>query len=287
MTKILIIGANGMLGSALLKYFCNKNNFFVGGTVRNINLLEELAQKKNCQIYEGVDAKNYDSFLEVFKKFKPNIVINCIGITKQVADINQNKPKDIIYINSFLPHYLANLSNKYKSRFIHMSTDCVFSGKEGNYKESDIADATDLYGRSKLLGETYYENSIILRTSLIGHELSSHQSLLDWFLSQKENIKGYKEAIFSGFPTCEVARIIDEYIIPISTLRGLYHVSSEPISKYDLLFLVKKIYDHKINIIENNTIKINRSLNSTYFNQITGFKPKPWNLMIEEMKFFN
>jgi dTDP-4-dehydrorhamnose reductase len=284
MSRILIIGINGMLSNTVLRFFCNKENIEIAGTVRNSSSIKGLVTNKKYSLFDRVCAEDQDSFLKVFNHFNPDVVINCVGVVKQIKDSN-NSLKTLL-ANSVLPHYLANLSNKYMARFIHISTDCVFSGSKGNYAENDVSDADDLYGRSKLLGEVNHSNAITLRTSIIGPELIGCHSLLNWFLSQNKDIKGFKKAIFSGFPTCEIARIIDEYIIPNSDLHGLYHVSSEPISKLDLLLLVKNIYNKNIKIIPDEAIKIDRSLDSSLFRKATGFYPKPWKLMIKEMKAF-
>jgi dTDP-4-dehydrorhamnose reductase len=284
MNRILIIGINGMLGNTVLRFFCNKKNIEIAGTVRNASSVKGLVTNKKYNLFDQVCAEDHDSFLKVFNQFNPNVVINCIGIVKQIKDSNDSLKT--LLVNSVLPHYLANLSQKYMARFIHISTDCVFSGSKGNYVENDVSDADDLYGRSKLLGEVNHSNAITLRTSIIGPELIGCHSLLNWFLSQKKHIKGFKKAIFSGFPTYEIARIIDEYVIPNSDLRGLYHISSEPISKLDLLLLVKSIYNKNIEIIPDETMEIDRSLDSSLFRKNTGFHPKPWNLMIKEMRNF-
>ena len=284
MTKILIIGANGLLGNALLKFFSINKNFIVAGTVRNKNSLKNLDFKKNIKIYDKIEAQKPDNFLKVFKKFNPDIVVNCIGVTKQNTRIK--RPDIIIFINSVLPHYIADLCTKCRARFIHISTDCVFSGLKGNYKECDFPDANDLYGRSKFLGEVIKSNSITLRTSIIGHELSRNKSLLNWFLSQNKKVKGYRKAVFSGLPTYEIGKIIHEFVIPNTTLKGLYHLSSNPINKYDLLCMIKNVYKKNIKIIPDDKVIINRSLNSLNFQKKTGYSPKNWEILVREMKHF-
>ena len=165
-----------------------------------------------------------------------------------------------------------------------MSTDCVFSGKKGSYAETDIADCADLYGQSKLLGEVSNEKHVLtIRTSIIGHELRGEHSLVSWFLKQKGSAKGYTKAIYSGLPTIELARIIRELILPKPKLSGLYHIASEPISKFDLLELIAKIYRKKITLSKSATPKINRSLNCERFQKATGYRPKSWQRLIEEM----
>ena len=212
---------------------------------------------------------------------KPDVVINCIGIIKQLP--NANNHLESLAINSTLPHRLAKYCDAIGAKLVHFSTDCVFSGKQGFYKEEDFPDAYDLYGRTKFLGEVAYENSVTLRTSIIGHELDRSKSLVDWFLSQSGEVKGFSKAVFSGLPTIEVARVVKEYVIPNPNLSGLFHLSVDPINKYDLLNLVATTYGKSINIIRDDNLVIDRSLNSDRFRAATGFKPKPWPELIKDM----
>lgn len=269
-----------MLGSTLLKYFF-RENYDVYGTVRNIKFSEffddSLRDKIRVYDYPG-------PIEEIISEVKPDYVINCIGIIKQHS--KKVLISDQIKINSLLPHYLDEICNKFHSRLIQISTDCVFSGNKGMYSEIDIPDATDVYGRTKCLGEVLSLNSTILRTSIIGHELLGCHSLIDWFLSQEGSIKGYKNAIFSGLPTVELARIISDYVIPNPDLQGIYHVSSNPISKFDLLQLVANEYDKKIEIIEDGFLKLDRSLDSSKFQEATGFTSKSWPELLHLMHRF-
>ncbi|MBT8593848.1 SDR family oxidoreductase [Polynucleobacter paneuropaeus] len=278
--KILILGASGMLGSTLLKYFF-RENYDVYGTVRNIKFSAffDDSMRDKIRVY------NYPGPIEeIIYEIKPDYVINCIGIIKQHS--KKVLVSDQITINSLLPHYLDEIINKSHSRLIQISTDCVFSGAKGMYSEIDIPDATDVYGRTKCLGEVLSSNSITLRTSIIGHELSGCHSLIDWFLSQEASIKGYTNAIFSGMPTVELARIIGDFVIPNPHLHGIYHVSSNPISKFDLLQLVASEYDKKIEIIEDSFLKIDRSLDSSKFQELTGFRSKSWPELLHLMHQF-
>ncbi len=166
---------------------------------------------------------------------------------------------------------------------IHISTDCIFSGSKGNYTEADLSDATDLYGRTKYLGEVEYPHCVTLRTSIIGHELKTDLSLIDWFLNQTGIVKGFTKAMYTGFPTIEMERIITNSVIPNETLSGTYQVSSAPISKYDLLSLVKSVYKKQIDIERFDDFAIDRSLDSSKFQLATGYKPPSWDEMIEDM----
>jgi dTDP-4-dehydrorhamnose reductase len=281
MTKLIVLGATGLLGSTLLKYFSKQSNIKCYGIIRKNSDIDKIKNIKNVKLYK-IDYKNKNSILKVFNKIKPNLIINCIGVVKQLT--HKNQLSEIIRINSFLPHYLTELANvKNKTRFIQFSTDCVFSGTKGKYKETDFPGAQDIYGRSKLLGELTYPNTLTLRTSIIGHELQTKYSLLSWFLDQKKPIKGYKNAIFSGLTALEIAKFLDKFIIPNKKLNGMYHLSGNTISKYELLNLVKSVYKKDIKIIIDKKVKINRSLNSNLLQKQTGYKPPNWTKLIQEM----
>jgi dTDP-4-dehydrorhamnose reductase len=184
-----------------------------------------------------------------------------------------------------LPHRLSKLCALIGARLVHVSTDCVFTGEKGMYLESDISDAVDLYGKSKFIGEIQDQpHAITLRTSIIGHELASSASLVDWFLSQEGAVKGFTKAIFSGVPTSELARIITDFVIPNPQLFGLYHVSAEPIDKFTLLNEIAKIYEKKIDIVPDDHLAIDRSLDSTRFRQAVGYVPPAWPDLIQFMR---
>ena len=285
MIRLLILGSTGLLGSTLLNYFSKQNNFKCFGAVRKKLDIIKFKNIKNVKFYE-INYENEKNISKLFNKIKPNLIINCTGVVKQLA--HKNRLSEIIRVNSFLPHYLAEIANlKKKVRFIHFSTDCVFSGKRGKYQEIDFPDSQDIYGRSKLLGELTYSETLTLRTSIIGHELKTKYSLLNWFLDQKKSVNGYKNAIFSGLTSLEIAKILHKYIIPNANLRGMYHLSGKAISKYDLLNIIKRIYKKDIKIILDRKVKINRSLNSNILQKQIGYKPRNWNKLIQEMFDFN
>lgn len=273
-----------MLGNAVTRYFFLDPEFVITGTVRSKESIAFFPEQVRDNIVWGVDVDNFGTVADVIKQQKPDIVINCVGLVKQLSDAND--PLVALPINSLFPHRLARCCAEYDARLIHMSTDCVFNGSKGGYLDDDIPDAQDLYGVSKRLGEVNYPNSVTLRTSIIGHELNGKRSLIDWFLSQEGSVKGFSEAIFSGLPTVEIARIIKDYVIPIKDLCGVYNVSAKPINKYDLLNLLANIYGHKIKIIKDTNLKIDRSLDSSRFRSATGFKPAPWHEMITTMRNF-
>lgn len=279
--KVLILGGAGMLGHKLLQSFNDK--FEVWATVRNIPAdFIKFIGIRNDQIIQDVDINNFESVQSVISNLQPNIVINAIGVIKQLPT-----SKDVIQtlnINSIFPQRLTELSKIFEFRLITVSTDCVFKGLKGNYTETDEADATDLYGKSKNFGEIIAPHCLTLRTSIIGRELNTAHSLVDWFLSNRgKSVKGFKKAIYSGFPTVVFADIIADLIVNHPNLSGLYHVSSEPIDKFLLLQLVNKYYKANIEINPETEFQIDRSLNSDKFRAETGFTPKSWEEMIEIM----
>jgi dTDP-4-dehydrorhamnose reductase len=188
-------------------------------------------------------------------------------------------------VNAMLPHRLSRYCATQGSRLVHISTDCVFAGTRGNYRESDTPDATDLYGQSKLIGEVRDErHAITLRSSIIGHELQSRYALIDWFLSQQDRVRGYTRAIFSGVPVAEMARIIGEIVLPRPELHGLYHVAAAPVSKYELLRLVAAEYGKTIEIVPDDSVVIDRSLNGDRFTHATGYVAPPWPDLVRLMR---
>lgn len=282
--KVLVLGASGMLGNAVLRMLSQIDGYIVTGTIRSEQTIDLLPKKVRNLVVCGIDADNQDSLLRLFKEVRPDVVINCTGLVKQLTDVSN--PLIALPINSLFPHRLAHICALSGARLVHMSTDCVFTGKKGMYTENDVPDANDMYGVSKRLGEVNYSNAVTLRTSIIGHELNGSRSLIDWFLSQEVATKGYRRAIFSGLPAIEIARIISEFVIPNTQMKGVYHVSSDPISKYDLLSLVAKIYEKKIVINEDNDFVIDRSLDSTKFREETGYNPPSWESLITLMYEF-
>lgn len=282
---ILILGVTGMLGHVLFKEMSKNPLFDVYGTTRNKRSLEGyFTESEMGRVRNNVDADNFDTVIRAIAAIQPDIIINCIGIIKQLPI--SNDPLTAITVNAQLPHRLSLVTKSAKARLIHISTDCVFDGSKGNYTEKDPSTAKDLYGRTKYLGEVYYPHAVTLRTSIIGHELKTEFSLIDWFLGQQKVVSGYTKAIYSGFTTNEMVNIISNYVIPNENLSGLYHVSNTPISKYDLLNIIKEVYQKDITINPYDEFVLDRSLNSDKFKNITGYQPPDWHKMISEMYDF-
>lgn len=280
--KVLVFGISGMLGSTIFKYLSRNEQFEVYGTVRG-----ETAPaifQDSTRIIKNIDACQFDHLKRAFDTVNPNVVINCIGAIKQLDE--GNNPLQAIPLNALLPHMLADLCKQSKARLIHFSTDCVFSGDKGEYREEDTPDAYDVYGRSKLLGEVDYEPALTLRTSIIGHELSGNKSLISWFLSQEGEVKGFARAMYSGLPTIEVAELAERIILEHPDLMGLYHVASNPISKYDLLCKVKDAYGKQINIVKTEDFIVDKTLNADRFNKQISYSPPDWTILVNKMRDF-
>ena len=270
-----------MLGSSIYRFLNDKTDWLIYGTVRSEELIKEFPSEISENLIPNCDAGDSGRIEEAITEINPDIVINCIGVIKQIPDDDSYEKMN--EINGVLPHKLSKISADISARLIHISTDCVFSGDKGNYTELDTPDAKDVYGKSKLLGEVTEKHCITLRTSIIGHEINSKNSLVEWFLSQNDSCKGYTNAIFSGFPTIIFAELIANIIIPMKELHGVYHVASEAISKFDLLKLISDIYGKKIELIPDGELVIDRSLSADRFQKITGYVAPKWPTMIEAM----
>ena len=285
--KILILGSSGLLGSTITKYFFTKDKYQTFGLVRQSSKVYLFNKKFQKNFFVIEDFLDFERFEKLIKGVKPDLVINCIGITNKLRNKTANLVENYIRVNSLLPHKIYEICSRYDVRFIHLSTDCVFSGNKGFYSENDLPDPKDIYGKSKLLGELNYGDSITIRKSVIGHELITKNGLLEWFLNQEDEVQGYGKAIFSGMTTLELAELIEIYIIPKQKLRGIIHVSGHSISKYELLKLISNIYNKDIEIKLDKSVNINRSLDSSKFNKLTGYKPKSWPVLIKSMYEFN
>jgi dTDP-4-dehydrorhamnose reductase len=279
--KVLIVGASGMIGSTVLRVLREKTEWVVWGTIRCESVRRFFSKSTRECLVAGVNVDQLNSLVKVLDQVRPDVVVNCAGLTKHTPDADD--PLVSIPINTLMPHSLARLCKLIGARLIHISTDCVFSGEKGGYIEDDFTDARDLYGKSKASGEVNYPHAITLRTSTIGHELQSKYGLLEWFLSQERSCKGYTRAVFSGLPTLIFAQIIRDIVIPREDLSGLFHVASEPITKFDLLKLITDVYGKMIDIIPDDTLVIDRSLNASRFHDATGYVAPNWPELIKLM----
>ena len=284
--RVLILGVTGMLGNAVHACFTQDSEYEVWGTMRSDNGKCYFPEHCQANLVSGVDVLDLDALTSLMLRIKPQIVINCVGLIKQLADAND--PLTVLPLNSILPHRLSKLCALAGARFVHISTDCVFPGRKGNYIESDVSDAEDLYGKSKFIGEIHdAPHAITLRTSIIGHELNSNNALIEWFLSQEREVKGYSKAIFSGLPTIELARVIKNYVLPNEELHGLYDLAARPIDKLALLKLVAEVYKKDIVIHPDDAVRIDRSLNPLRFNQASGYLAPEWPALIKLMRKYS
>lgn len=279
--RTLILGSNGMIGHAIYKVLNKSEKVEVFGTY-NKTFDQNILSKNNSFIKLSLNCESdLDYFTKIIKRINPNVIINCIGVIKHKQ--SEYSTKDIIFLNSLLPHILSDISTQLKTRLIHISTDCIFSGKDGGYTEEDVSDTYDIYGKSKSLGEITNNEHLTIRTSTIGHEIIGKHGLLEWFLDQKNECFGYSKAYFSGLTNIELANIIMNNILPNTKLKGLYHVGGNKIDKYTLLKLISKIYNKKIIIKKNNEFILNRSFLSDKFYKDTKYQVKKWESLILDL----
>jgi dTDP-4-dehydrorhamnose reductase len=279
--RICIFGGSGMLGHQLWRSFHKEHEVWV--TLRRSS--KEYAQwglfEEKRTVYP-INILEENELLEIFKRAKPELIINCIGVIKQ-AEESKDTLKSL-EINSVFPHRLAQTAGRFGIRVLHVSTDCVFNGRKGNYSEKDPSDAEDVYGRTKFLGELDYENALTLRSSIIGHELETKNGLIEWFLSQNgKTIKGFTNAVYSGFTTIEFARIIAWILESGKNIRGVWQVASAPISKFELLNIAKVKYSWGGGIIPEDRFHCNRSLNGERFHVFSGYSAPTWESMLGEL----
>jgi dTDP-4-dehydrorhamnose reductase len=280
--KILVLGASGMIGSAIYKTLSKTQSLDVWGSLRDNGTRNFFLPQLQSKLIITGDCVDLNSIVQAINQVRPNVVINCIGLTKHKTEAAD--PLKALPINALMPHQLATVCDLIEARLIHISTDCVFSGKKGGYVESDVTDAVDIYGKSKAFGEILPPNAITLRTSTIGHEFQTKHGLLEWFLSQADECMGYANAIFSGLPSNFFAHVIREFVLPNKNLSGLYHVAADPIDKYELLQLIAKYYGKDIKINRDEKFVIDRSLNCDKFKIATGYLPPSWPFLIDEMQ---
>jgi dTDP-4-dehydrorhamnose reductase len=282
--KILILGANGMLGHKVLEYLTNTGKYEVWGTVLEMGPVPRAALEKYSEhIIQNINALDTAAISKVITDLRPDFVVNCIGIIKQ-----NDQSKDwllMLKLNAVLPQELAKICDSVNAKMITVATDCVFDGQKGSpYLETDLPTCHDAYGMTKYLGEVHYGSHLTLRTSIIGHEIWSKLSLLDWFLNeQSPKVKGYTKAIYSGVTTLEFAKFLDEYVFPNKELCGLYHLSVNEITKYDLLKLVAQVYHKNVEFIPDDHVNVDRALDSSLLRAKVGYKVKPWPTLVEEL----
>ena len=269
--KVLIIGSNGMAGHLISDYLSFNSMFEIR------RLARDRFNKKTDYI---IDATDFNAIEVLISQFKPDYLINAIGVLNADAE---NNPDRAVLLNSYFPHFLAKICNKYGLRLIHISTDCVFNGKKGSYLENDFKDGIGIYAQSKALGEVTYQNHITIRTSIIGPDIKRNGiGLLNWILSQNGDINGYSEAFWGGVTTLELAKVIEFLILQNIDGVNIYHLTnSEKISKFDLLRIINKVFNLKLNIKLSSEYKVDKSLINS--NKFIDYNVPSYYIMIHEM----
>jgi len=282
--KLLIVGAAGMLGHKLAQGLGRRfpETYLTVRQPMSRPPFSRIPFLQTERVFTDIDVRDAGALRRVVGRVRPDYILNCVGVIKQHKASAAAIP--CIRINSLLPHEIVEMASECDARVIHFSTDCVFDGKRGLYSEDDIPNATDLYGKSKAMGEVCYENALTLRTSIIGRELYSHASLLDWFLTQAGGrIKGFTRAIYSGVTTNQMARVVERILDGFPTLNGLYQIVAEPISKHDLLLLVKEKFNVRVEIEPYDEFVIDRSMKGDKFHSVTGYTSPPWPDLIQDL----
>jgi dTDP-4-dehydrorhamnose reductase len=277
--KILILGATGLLGNAVLRGLSKAPHANVTGTIRREAARALFAPEYAARLSVVEDIENPQLLARLLQTAAPDVVVNCIAVGRP----GPGDPMRSIAVYAVLPRRLSQLCRSSGIRLVQIGSDGVFSGSRGGYSEDDLPDANDVYGVSKLLGEVEGPHAITLRTSIIGHELQSGSALLEWFLSQQGRCSAYTRAIFSGFPSIVLAELIRDIVLPRADLHGVYHVATRPISKFDLLRLVAERYGKAIELIADDRPSPNRSLVAERFERATGYVAPDWPALIDLM----
>jgi dTDP-4-dehydrorhamnose reductase len=280
--RVLILGGDGMLGSRLFRHFRAEHD--VHATLRRERAAYAGlpgAPPADAATF-GVDVRQIEAVARVIGAFRPDAVVNAVGVVKQRPDVKD--AAGTVEINALFPHRLLAACLDAGARLVHFSTDCVFSGRRGGYAETDTPDAEDLYGRSKLLGEVSAPPAITLRSSIVGLELARRQGLVEWFLGQRGTIKGYRKAIFSGLTTAEMARLVERLLTRHRDLSGVWHVAAAPIDKYTLLTqLGARLGRTDVTLEPDDVFACDRSLDGAAFRTATGWEAPAWSAMLDDL----
>lgn len=274
MMKIMVLGARGMLGHIAVRYLKQQGCYDVIPCVRNANAPGEVT----------LDVTDLPQVQSTLLKYRPDIVLNCVGMLVKACS---DRPDMAILINSYFPQFLAHFSRELNYKLIHISTDCVFSGKKGNYKDSDFRDGDTPYARTKAMGEVNDDHNLTIRTSIVGPELKANGTgLFHWFMQQHGEVKGYTRAFWSGVTTLELSKFIHATIQ--QELTGLYQLSMpEKTSKYELLKLFQKIWKKDdVTILPNDDYFCDKSMVISHVEPFHYMVPDDYETMLKNLKAF-
>lgn len=278
--RILVVGGGGMFGHQLCQIWRDRHE--VWATVRG-SASGGAGNLASTRVLAGVDVRRLESVTDAIARVRPDAIVNAVGIVKQRPAAKEFVPS--IEVNALFPHHLARITAEAGARMVHLSTDCVFSGRKGSYVESDPPDPVDLYGRTKLLGEvSEAPNCLTLRTSIIGLELSTREGLVEWFLAQRGTVRGFRRAIYSGLTTAEMARAIDHILLHDRDLSGVWHLASEPIDKHALLSgLLARLRPREVEIVPDDAFVCDRSLDGSALRARSAYRVSSWDVMLDEL----
>lgn len=271
-----------MLGFALHRRL-HDAGFDVTGSIRS-GTTSNAGWTGGLDYARGVRIEDFDTVAGAMDHHRPEVVINATGV-RSLESVNGDW-STLLAVNSIFPRQLGQLCSSRGIYFVHFSSDGVFSGASGNYVESSRPDATDAYGVSKYLGEVQTASALVLRISTLGRGVVHNQSLVDWFLAQSDVVRGYRRAVFSGLPVNEIADVLQRVLKMQTPLTGLCHLAAAPISKFDVLMLLRSAWSHTAVIEPDDSVVLDRSLDATLLNEKIGYRPPPWSQLIAEMHAF-
>jgi len=279
--RLVILGGTGMLGHTLWERLSLRFPDTYTTIRKGIRDYGDDRLYGSDRVIDHIDVMDFRMLEGALRGVRPDVILNCIGITKRREE--PQNPISSIILNAMLPHKLAKMAADLNAKLIHFSTDCVFDGRTGRYSDDAPTNATDLYGRTKALGEVTGNSVLTLRSSFIGKELREGTELLEWFLSQKNAVRGFKNAIYTGLTALELCRVIEKLLLDYPDASGLYNVSSEPINKFDLLRLIGEKMHRRVEIIPDESFHCDRSLDSARFRKDFNYTPPTWTKMVEEL----
>jgi dTDP-4-dehydrorhamnose reductase len=280
--KVLVLGGDGMLGHQLMQTLGEDHE--VHCTLRQgpdaYAAWRWALPEERC--FHGVDVRNTDRLLEVLGEFRPEALVNCVGVIKHRPDAQDTVLS--LEVNSLLPHRLAALAKTMRARMVHFSTDCVFRGDAGPYAQDFPSDATDVYGRTKFLGEVGGPGAVTIRSSIIGLELKTKASLVEWFLAQTGTLRGFTECLYTGITTQAMARLVGRLLTDWREVDGVWQVASEPIDKDTLLRKFSQLLGRDdVEIVADDSVKVDRRLEGHAFVERTGYQVPSWDAMLAEL----